>query len=166
MSVELNRWRKNFQAQFDGVVLGQPVLRLLSGVSFLVRYSLGKAWEPAYHGILADLRLSAEYKGGTEPPAKSQQVHFHQPSRDLVPSRNRLGYQVSRVITCCFLHLLLAPRTARNTSYQFVWHSSGKEGAQFEAQGNGVNPSVETVWNWHTYSSVVFPSQLSSSLSR
>jgi hypothetical protein len=68
VSVELNRWRKNFQAQFDGVVLGQPVLRLLSGVSFLVRYSLGKAWEPAYHGILADLRLSAEYKEGRSPP--------------------------------------------------------------------------------------------------
>ncbi len=30
----------------------------------------------------------------------------------------------------------------------------------------GVNPSVETVWNWHTCSSIVFPSQISSSLSR
>jgi hypothetical protein len=29
----------------------------------------------------------------------------------------------------------------------------------------GVNPSVETVWNWHTCRSMVFPSQTSSSLS-
>jgi hypothetical protein len=34
------------------------------------------------------------------------------------------------------------------------------------AQSPGVNPSVETVWNWHTCSSIVFPSQISSSLSR
>jgi hypothetical protein len=34
------------------------------------------------------------------------------------------------------------------------------------AQGHGVNPSAETVWNWHTCSSIVFPSQNSSSLSR
>src|SRR5260370_21526106 len=29
----------------------------------------------------------------------------------------------------------------------------------------GVNPSVETVWNWHTCGSMVFPSHSSSSLS-
>jgi hypothetical protein len=34
-----------------------------------------------------------------------------------------------------------------------------------EAQERGVNPSVETVWNWHTCSLMVFPSQTSSSLS-
>jgi hypothetical protein len=33
------------------------------------------------------------------------------------------------------------------------------------AQGTGVNPSVETVWNWHTCSLMIFPSQTSSSLS-
>jgi len=27
------------------------------------------------------------------------------------------------------------------------------------AQGDGVNPSVETVWCWHTCRSMVFPSQ-------
>jgi hypothetical protein len=31
------------------------------------------------------------------------------------------------------------------------------------AQFDGVNPSVETVWNWHTCSSMIFPSQTSSS---
>jgi hypothetical protein len=34
------------------------------------------------------------------------------------------------------------------------------------AHRSGVNPSVETVWNWHTCGSIVFPSQISSSLSR
>jgi hypothetical protein len=31
------------------------------------------------------------------------------------------------------------------------------------AQDCGVNPSVETVWNWHTCCSMVFPSQTYSS---
>jgi integrase len=35
--------------------------------------------------------------------------------------------------------------------------------AQNWAQFFGVNPSVETVWNWHTCSSMIFPSQTSSS---
>jgi integrase len=35
--------------------------------------------------------------------------------------------------------------------------------AHFSAHGCGVNPSVETVWNWHTCSSMIFPSQTSSS---
>ena len=35
--------------------------------------------------------------------------------------------------------------------------------AQNWAQSIGVNPSVETVWNWHTCSSMIFPSQTSSS---
>jgi hypothetical protein len=35
-----------------------------------------------------------------------------------------------------------------------------------KTQSTGVNPSVETVWNWHTCSSMVLPSQISSSLSR
>jgi len=30
---------------------------------------------------------------GTQAPVASQQVYLYQPSRDLVPSRNRLGYQ-------------------------------------------------------------------------
>jgi hypothetical protein len=34
-----------------------------------------------------------------------------------------------------------------------------------KAQEDGVNPSVETVWYWHTCRSMVFPSQISSSLS-
>ena len=33
------------------------------------------------------------------------------------------------------------------------------------AQQSGVNPSVETVWNWHTCSSMVFSSQSCSFLS-
>jgi len=37
--------------------------------------------------------------------------------------------------------------------------------AQYWAQSDGVNPSVETVWNWHTCGSMVFPSHSSSSLS-
>jgi hypothetical protein len=37
--------------------------------------------------------------------------------------------------------------------------------AQNGAQPFGVNPSVETVWNWHTCGSMVFPSHSSSSLS-
>jgi len=37
--------------------------------------------------------------------------------------------------------------------------------AQNRAQFFGVNPSVETVWNWHTCRLMVFPSQTSSSLS-
>jgi len=37
--------------------------------------------------------------------------------------------------------------------------------AQNWAQFFGVNPSVETVWYWHTCRSMVFPSQTSSSLS-
>ena len=37
--------------------------------------------------------------------------------------------------------------------------------AQNWPQSPGVNPSVETVWNWHTCGSMVFPSQTSSSLS-
>ncbi len=31
------------------------------------------------------------------------------------------------------------------------------------AQSNGVNPSVETIWNWHTCRSMIFPSQTCSS---
>jgi predicted nucleic acid-binding protein len=37
--------------------------------------------------------------------------------------------------------------------------------AQLRAHIDGVNPSAETVWNWHTCSLMVFPSQTSSSLS-
>jgi len=37
--------------------------------------------------------------------------------------------------------------------------------AQNWAQSPGVNPSVETVWNWHTCGSMVFPSHSFSSLS-
>ena len=35
--------------------------------------------------------------------------------------------------------------------------------AQNWAQSVGVNPSVETIWNWHTCRSMIFPSQTSSS---
>jgi hypothetical protein len=37
--------------------------------------------------------------------------------------------------------------------------------AQKLAHSGGVNPSVETVWNWHTCGSMVFPSHSFSSLS-
>ena len=51
-----------------------------------------------------------------------------------------------------------AKRTAVEAISQPVSVGSG-------AQNCGVNPSVETVWNWHTCGSMVFPSHSSSSLS-
>ena len=74
-----------------------------------------------------------------------------------------LAGHVSRVMMERYSHIRMeAKRRAVN-------NLSGKDFepgvAQNWAQLFGVNPSVETVWNWHTCSSMVFPSHSFSSLS-
>jgi hypothetical protein len=55
-----------------------------------------------------------------------------------------------------------AQRQAVNALHQAGFQG---DGAQNWTHLHGVNPSVETVWNWHTCSLMIFPSQTSSSLS-
>jgi len=51
-------------------------------------------------------------------------------------------------------------------SSRWSWSDLKLYAVSNQAHDRGVNPSVETVWNWHTCSSMVLPSQISSSLSR
>jgi hypothetical protein len=67
---------------------------------------------------------------------------------------------VSRKMLEHYSHIRMA---AKRTALDAIVKPAFQAGvAQNRAQSPVVNPSVETVWNWHRCGSMVFPSQASS----
>jgi integrase len=114
-----------------------------------------KAWRTAWRRALRDTSLS---------------IRFHDLRHTCITKLSEgqaseqtlmaIAGHVSRKMLEHYSHIRMA---AKRTALDAIVKPAFQAGvAQNRAQSPGVNPSVETVWNWHRCGSMIFPSQASS----